>query len=79
LDDNVGNNKNVQENVKDRPEVNVKLTVHANKLCSCFEESDNKVNVVADKRTHIKDVVHISKIVFETFNRELNEFIIGFK
>ena len=44
-----------------------------------MEESDNKVNVVADQRNHIKDVIDIIDIESKTFDLELNVFIIEFK
>lgn len=79
LDNDIGYNYNVQENIKDGPEVNVKLTVHSNKLSSCFEKSDSKVHIVAEKGNHVKSVADIINILFKSFNRKLNEFIVELK
>jgi len=85
LNDDVGDNNEVQENVNNGPEVNffnkgsVWGTFCSNKLCSCFKESDNKVNVVADQGKHIKDVIDVIDIEFKTFNSELNVFIVELK
>jgi hypothetical protein len=79
LDDDISNNENVQEDVKGSPEINIKLTIHTNKLCACFKESDGKVNVVAYERSEIKYVAYILDVGGETFNRKLNIFIIRLK
>jgi len=79
LNDNVCYNKHVQENVKNSPEVDIKLTVHSNKLCSCFEESDNKVKGVAEKTYNVKDVADFTCIAGPTFYSYLNDFLICFK
>jgi len=62
LNADVDDNNHVQENVKDGEEVNIKLTLHSNKLMSWQEESDYNVNLVADKGSKIKDVVVVLDI-----------------
>lgn len=47
LNDNVGNDNNIQENVENNPEVNIKLTVHSNELRSCSEEPNDKIGLEA--------------------------------
>jgi hypothetical protein len=56
LDNDISNNYNVQEDVENIPEINIKLTIHTNKLSACFEKSDHKVNLVAGKGSQIKYV-----------------------
>jgi hypothetical protein len=53
--------------------------MHSNELTSSFEQSNDKVYLVADKSSHIKEVADITGICFPTLDLKLNVFIVQFK